>query len=378
MSGIAEAGWRTFGLLIVTEHFEASSTAKAIVPAAFMVGLLFTPISTFYLSRLPLSASRLCSANYLLASGLLALASFGRDSLLLFLLPGVCATALIAQQMPLLVHIYSSNYLPTQRGKRVAVGLTLSVCTALPFGYFGGLLLDQDLSQFPWVFRFMALAVAISAMAMWFVPSNQLQASQGANPLRNLSIAWTDKVFGCLLVMWMIMGFGNLATLPLQIEYMRGEAFGINASVRDVTMVMIIIPSFVRMLATPVWGHLFDVFNFFSVRAMVSLIMLAAILVFYNAPNIGVVYLGAFFYGLSLAGANINWSLWVTKFAPPGRESDYMSVHAFMTGVRGVAAPFFGFYMLNLFSLRQTIAFGSVLVALSIVMLWPISRMARR
>ena len=41
------------------------------------------------------------------------------------------------------------------------------------------------------------------------------------------------------------------------------------------------------------------------------------------------------------------WTLWVTKVAPAGRESSYMSIHSFFTGVRGVPAPFVGYWIIN-------------------------------
>lgn len=44
------------------------------------------------------------------------------------------------------------------------------------------------------------------------------------------------------------------------------------------------------------------------------------------------------------------WALWVTKFAPPGRVADYMSVHTFLTGIRGVMAPFIAFQVVQHFA----------------------------
>ena len=41
------------------------------------------------------------------------------------------------------------------------------------------------------------------------------------------------------------------------------------------------------------------------------------------------------------------WGLWVTKFAPPERVADYMSVHTCFTGVRGVVAPVVAFYLVS-------------------------------
>ncbi|MEZ5302399.1 MAG: hypothetical protein R3F11_17460 [Verrucomicrobiales bacterium] len=46
-----------------------------------------------------------------------------------------------------------------------------------------------------------------------------------------------------------------------------------------------------------------------------------------------------------MGGGNIAWSLWVTKLAPADRVAEYMSVHTFTTGLRGMAAPFLGFWL---------------------------------
>ena len=54
---------------------------------------------------------------------------------------------------------------------------------------------------------------------------------------------------------------------------------------------------------------------------------------------------GAVVYGMSRAGGDVAWSLWVTKVAPPNRVADYMSVHTFFTGVRGLLAPITAFQL---------------------------------
>lgn len=378
LSGLMDSGWRIFALLVVTRYFDGSSFSKALVPAAFTVGLLTTPIALFYLPRLKLHTSKLCSINYMLSGVLFWVSSLGVDSLWLFLGTGSLAAALLAQQMPLLIHIYSTNYASGLRGKRVAYAISVSIAIAPFFGWFGGQLLEEDLSKFPILFQIMAAACVFSGICIYRVPSEILQRSPSANPLTHLSLAWKDKVFGCMLGMWMILGFGNLSTMPLQIEYMTSEDYSIHATNTQVAIAAIIIPSIVRIFATSVWGHLFDAFNFFLVRALTSAIQLAAILTFFFSDTITGIYLGSVGYGLAMAGGNVNWSLWVTKFAPEGQESDYMTVHSFMTGVRGLIAPFIGFYMVNLISIQSWATVGSLLVALSIILLLPISRLARR
>ena len=41
------------------------------------------------------------------------------------------------------------------------------------------------------------------------------------------------------------------------------------------------------------------------------------------------------------------WTLWVTKVAPRGMEASYMSLHLFFTGMRGLPAPFLGYWVLT-------------------------------
>jgi MFS family permease len=55
--------------------------------------------------------------------------------------------------------------------------------------------------------------------------------------------------------------------------------------------------------------------------------------------------LGAVVFGIGLAGGDVAWNLWVTKFAPPERVADYMSVHTFFTGLRGLVAPLVAFHL---------------------------------
>ena len=170
-----------------------------------MIGLLTTPIALFYFPRLRIRTSTICSINYVCAGCLFLVASAGVDKLWVFLGAGTIAAAVLAQQMPLLVHIYSTNYASSIRGKRVAYAITLSVALAPFFGWFGGQLLERDISAFPILFQIMAGACFFSESAST-TPSRILQRSPKSNPLAHLSLAWKDKVFGCMLGMWMILG----------------------------------------------------------------------------------------------------------------------------------------------------------------------------
>src|SRR5262249_27162130 len=84
---------------------------------------------------------------------------------------------------------------------------------------------------------------------------------------------------------------------------------------------------------------------FFILRITLNVgFMLGIISFFTTGSEIGLV-IGAILFGMANAGADVAWGLWVTKFAPPERVADYMAVHTFFTGVRGVIGPLVAFYL---------------------------------
>ena len=149
------------------------------------------------------------------------------------------------------------------------------------------------------------------------------------------------------------------------------------ASNGDIVICIVAIPSVIRLALTPVWGYVFDRFNFFAVRAAANISFVVSIATFFFVETIVALYVASVFFGIALAGARVNWSLWVTKFAPPDQESNYMSVHGFLTGVRGVGAPFMGFYIIQMISIQKTAAMSIGLILFATLLLVPISRMAK-
>ena len=65
------------------------------------------------------------------------------------------------------------------------------------------------------------------------------------------------------------------------------------------------------------------------------------------------------------------WGLWVTKFTTPERVADYMSVHTFFTGVRGVLAPVVAFEIAHAVSLPTLGWFSAGLIVAASAMLLP-------
>jgi predicted MFS family arabinose efflux permease len=103
---------------------------------------------------------------------------------------------------------------------------------------------------------------------------------------------------------------------------------------------------------------------------IINTLQMVSIFVFFSTKNIWILGLAAALNGVAMGGGTLSWNLWVTKFAPKERTAAYMSVHTFLTGVRGFAAPFLGFYLLTRWGSKTTGAMGSVMILISIIMVY--------
>ena len=127
----------------------------------------------------------------------------------------VLLACILAVQIPsLMVHIYSNNYRPDERGRRISGNLMLSAVVGSITAILVGFLLDKDLSHF----RIIAIGTFILCLGTAFfhlkIPSKPLKSKSGGLS-KDLAYAIKDRLFFWMLVGWMLMGIGNLITIPL-------------------------------------------------------------------------------------------------------------------------------------------------------------------
>jgi hypothetical protein len=183
-----------------------------------------------------------------------------------------------------------------------------------------------------------------------------------------------DRTLRWMLVSWMLMGFANLMMLPLRVEYLANPRYGLALDPQQVALYTLLIPSLVRLVLSPLWGRLFDRMNFFAVRIILNAGFAFSILSFFTGTSAAGLALGAVIFGAATAGGEIVWNLWVTKFAPPARVAEYMSVHTFFTGVRGIAAPIVAFQLTQHLLIGQIALICAGLIGLASLILVPESR----
>lgn len=376
-AGILESAGATFLLLIALRGFGAGPTAKALVAGALSVGLILSPLLVTWVAARGWSVSRAAARVLLLgAAGLLAAALV--PWLPVYVAGAVAGMAAAGAVVPLLTEMFQQNYPAHERGRLFSRTVMVRIVAAAGFSHLAGVFLTWDFDQFRWVLLAFAGAAAAAALCLRGCPTAPLAADGGSHPLRALRFVRDDALFRRTLISWMLMGMANLVMLPLRIEYLASPRHGLEMTAAQIALITAVVPNLARLAVSPVWGRLFDRMNFFALRVTLNLGFALGILAFFTSGSLPGLLLGAVIYGISNAGGDVAWSLWVTKFAPTGRVADYMSVHTFFTGLRGVAAPFLAFYAVQHLSLAALGLISAGFIGLASLLLIPEIPFGRR
>ncbi len=369
-TGVLESAANTFLLLIAVRNLDAGAFAKAMVAAGGSAGLLMSPLSVRWVEQRGWLATK--GASRILLVGAAACLLAAAAPLLWIYVPAcVLGMATSSAVIPLMTQVYHENYPESDRGRLYARTFMLRIAAVMVSSWAGG----QFLDAYPGAFRVLLLSFGvcfgIAAALVHRIPSRPLRQSGGTHPLHALRFVREDRLFRHTLIVWMFMGFANLMMLPMRVEYLGNPRYGLTLRAADIAWLTGVIPNLARLVMNPVWGYLFDRMNFFALRTALNLGFALGILAFFTSSTPAGLIAGAIIYGISNAGGDVAWGLWVTKFAPPGRVADYMSVHTFLTGVRGVAAPVIAFQLIQRFSLSALGAFSAALIVVSTLMLLP-------
>jgi MFS family permease len=376
-SGLMESAGTTFLLLIAVRAYHSGGLWKSAVAAGSSLGLLLTPVVVSVVATRGWPPSLAASRLFVFGAGAFFVAAFV-DWLPVFAIGSMLAMAATASAIPLFTHLYQENYPERQRGRLFSRTVMIRIAAAAAFSELGGRLLAHDLAFFKYLLLIFGLALAFGAFCLARIPSYPIHDEGGAHPFRAMRFVREDPIFRRTLVCWMLMGFANLMMLPLRVEYLANPKYKLNLSVAMVAFLTGVIPNLARLVLSPVWGALFDRMNFFTLRVTLNIGFAIGILTFFVSNSFWGLIAGAIIFGISNAGGDVAWSLWVTKFAPPARVADYMSVHTFFTGVRGVIAPAIGFALVTQLPFAVLAVISSALIVAASLLLLPEIKFGQR
>lgn len=363
-SGIIETASATFLLVIAVRWFDAGAFAKGCVAAGSGLGYLVSPAVVAYVAHLRMPATT-AAARLAWTGGLALTVAAAVPRLVVFTLASLIGLAAAGALIPLLTQVYQDNYPVATRGRLFSRTVMIRIVTAASFSLGAGWLLTADITWFRLLLAIFAAAFFFAGWCLVRTPSNPLAAARSSHPLGLFRSVRDDRVFRATLVSWMFMGFANLMMLPLRIEYLANPKYGLALRPDAIAIFTGVIPNVARLVMSPIWGRVFDRANFFVLRMGLNLGFALGILSFFTSQSWLGLMLAAITFGVSTAGGDVAWSLWVTKIAPPDRTAEYMSVHTFFTGLRGLVAPMVGFALVERYSVvgLGIVAAGCILVA---------------
>lgn len=348
-AGIVETALATFAVLIAVNQFQSSPALKSFLLASPAVGLLgsllVVPLAVKWQVRSSLAAALIS----LVSMGGFILAAAGAANEICFVTGISIGIGMIGMAIPLQTHYLRLNYPARSRGRLFSVSIVIRASTALLVSWGFGVYLDRDFSRYPVLLWVMVVAAVVSVICHLLVPSGTLRtsASRGHAFGDSVHISRADKVFVRLLLAAMIMGIGVLSANALRVDYLVNPVHGLEFDVKTVSLITGIVPSLVRLVSTFFWGWLFDHMNFFRLRILVNLIFLFGVILYFVWSDVRLILIGSALFGLARGGGEILFNLFVTKLAPGEHIADYMSVHTFLAGIRILAAPFLGFFLVE-------------------------------
>lgn len=356
-------------LTVAIQHFDAPGFAKGLIAAGTGIGLLTSTWLTFLARRSRFSAMTVASMNIM--CGAIALGLGATGSLWLFVIGAVVGQATLTMNIPLVTATYERNYPATERGRRVGRGMVVKVGIAAPSALLMGMWLTRRPDDWWLVIALASFAAAALSVLNRKIPSAPLPRTDRRHPWPQFNMLREDRNLRVLITAWMFMGFGNLMLMPLRVEYLAQEQYGIAATATVITVVTVAIPSVVRLVLTPIFGRIFDKAPVYVARITLNLIFVLYVLTFFSTSSMVMIVLGSVLLGVAFSGGDIMWNLWVTKFATPDRVADYMGIHAFFTGVRAVIAPLVGYLVIARLSLPVLAILGAGLMVVSCLILLP-------
>ena len=369
-SGIIETAGTTFLLLIAVKSFQADATSKALIASGGSLGLLLSPLLVWMAGVYQWKTAR-AGCLLMLWGSLLFFATALLPALPLLIFASTFGLAASTLIIPLVTQIYEDNYPKTVRGQLFSRTVVIRIAIAAIFSEVAGRYLVSNLGWQRVLLLCFGAAFAFAAYCFSRYPSAQSRLEYSSHPFRSFRYVKEDRLFRHTLICWMLMGFANLMMIPMRVEFLANEKHGIALGAGEIAFLTGVVPNMVRLLLSPAWGWLFDRVNFFTLRLCLNCGFALGIFSFFLSSDLTGLVFGAVVFGISTAGGDVAWSLWVTKFAPSSRVADYMAVHTFLTGLRGLVAPLAAFQALNYLTVSQLGVISIVLIGLANIMLIP-------
>lgn len=371
----------TFAILFANQIFAAPDWAKGLLLASSSVGMLAGIWAVTMVRRTGISMNQgvaLLSLVEVCGFGVAALSGAvdGGWAMGCFVFGVSLAMFCTSLAVPLMAQIYRSGYPDSKRGQLFSLSAMVRSAAAIAVAWMLGEALAGDMSRYTLALGLFAASALVNGWCVLAMPRSMIQRRSRAPLFEAFSHVREDKPFMKLLSSWMILGFGNLMAFAMFVEAVANPKYGYAFNADRVTLLTTTIPQVALVVCVFAWGRLFDRWNFYLLRLCINVVFIAGVIMYYCVGSWWGLCVGIALHGVARSGGNIAWSLWTTKFASADRVADYMSVHTFATGIRGVVAPFVALGVAGSFSLEMVGLASASLMTIASVMILPDVKLA--
>ncbi|MGJ8642543.1 MAG: hypothetical protein ACSHX9_03970 [Luteolibacter sp.] len=342
-AGFIDTAATTFALFIAIRVFDLPPAMKAAMLSAGSVGLLFSLFIVQIARRLGRPVNVLAALIWILSFIGFGIAALSEGNATLYFTGCFLAFTALGMSAPLTSQIYRKHYSSHSRGRLFSITAMIRASAAGLIAWLAGMWISSRGNEFSPLFWSYAIACLIMAVCVISVAPVVLRRTVRLQWFDAFRHVGNDPPFRKLLKVWMIFGLGNLLSFALFVEYISNPAYGIAYDAKTVGIITSTVPMIAFIACVVPWGIVFDRLPFYSVRALVNVFFILGILIYFLGNGFFTLCLGIALHGVARSGGNILWTLWVTRFADSERVVEYMSVHSFLTGARGVLAPFLAY-----------------------------------
>ncbi len=280
-----------------------------------------------------------------------ALTPISATGLFLMMIAAVSARLVWSGVITVRSVVWRLNY-PRQARARLVGGIMMVNSLLMGIaGIIAGPLLTWSSASFRWIYIGGAVAGLLGALHFRRVRMNghrtlltREREGTDLSAVRPgfMSTLRRDAAFRKYMLWVFLSGFANLMLIAPLITIMNDH---LDMNAFEQMMVLTSLPMLLVPLTVPIWSRLMDRYHSVQFHIVHTCVFVLTLLVFLGAATSGhsvLLWPAAVLLGITYAGGSISWNLGHHDFASATAATQYMSVHATLTGVRGVLAPLTG------------------------------------
>jgi len=390
----------TVSAVVVSKTFDAGpwliTTVMATPMLANVLGMVWGSVITGR-RKIPIFVMLGMTASVVIAS--VAFTPMTPTGGYIFLAQVLAARILLSGCLTVRSSLWKHNYPANRRGQIAARLQLVRFSMGIGIVALASSLFDVNPQIYVFVYP---IAGVIGAASVWMMRPMRVRGEaaelaeiragrQGQrrtfNPLRDvIDVFSNDRDYRKYCVAMMFLGFANIMVMPLMVIIVTKRldlSYFISGGLLE------ILPRVIMMASLIPWAHLFDKWGVVRFRVLNAAAWTAssafagvaawiilrdtAIPVWLFMIAMAAIAVSRVFEGAGKGGGSIAWNIGHLHFAEPARAEVYMGAHVFLTGLRGLTAPFVGTW---LYTYYGPLAFG-VAVALALIGLLVFRSLAR-